>query len=187
MKNNRIQKLTLSAMFLALGLVLPFLTMQMREIGSMLLPMHIPVMLCGLICGWQWGMAVGFVVPILRSAVFGMPMMYPMAIGMAFELAAYGFVVGYLYGKSKWKCLVSVYCSMLPAMVLGRIVWGLCSLVLLGIKNKTFTIRAFLAGAVFNAIPGILLQLVLIPAIMVAFGRAKLVPFSKSRIRKEGF
>ncbi len=182
MNSSRIQKMTLSAMFLALGLLLPFLTGQMREIGNMLLPMHIPVLLCGLICGWQCGLAVGFVVPILRSTVFGMPMMYPMAIGMAFELSTYGAVVGYLYGKSKWKCVVSLYRSMILAMISGRIVWGLCSVVLLGIKSKTFTVQAFLAGAILNAIPGILLQLILIPTIMVALGRAKLIPFSKYHI-----
>lgn len=179
MKNNNIQKLTLSAMFLAIGIVLPFLTGQIREIGNMLLPMHIPVLLCGLICGWQYGLAVGFVMPILRSVMFGMPMMYPMAIGMAFELAAYGLVIGFVYGKSKWKCIIALYKAMIAAMIAGRVVWGLASMVLLGVKGQTFTLQAFLAGAFLNAIPGMILQLVLIPMIMVALGRAKLVPFSK--------
>ena len=181
MKKNNIQKLTLSAMFLALGLVLPFVTGQIREIGNMLLPMHIPVLLCGLICGWHYGMAVGFVMPVLRSMLFGMPIMYPMAISMAFELATYGLVIGFLYSKSKWKCIVALYKAMIVAMFAGRIVWGLASMVLLGVRGQAFTTQAFLTGAFFNAIPGILLQLILIPAIMVALGRAKLVPFSKHR------
>ncbi len=178
MKNSNVQKLTLSAMFLALGMILPFMTGQIREIGNMLLPMHIPVLLCGLICGWQYGLAVGLVLPILRSMAFGMPPMYPIAIGMAFELATYGFVIGFLYGKSRWKCIIALYKSMITAMIAGRCVWGLASMILLGVKGQAFTMQAFLAGAFFNAIPGILLQLILIPVIMVALGRAKLVPFS---------
>ena len=77
MKKNHIVKLSLSAMLLALGLVLPFLTGQIPEIGSMLLPMHLPALICGFVCGWQWGIAVGFVMPIMRSLIFGMPPMIP--------------------------------------------------------------------------------------------------------------
>ena len=87
MKNNTLKKTILAAMFLGLGLVLPFLTGQIKEIGNMLLPMHIPVLLCGLICGWQYGIAVGFIMPILRSFLFSMPHMFPNAVSMAFELA----------------------------------------------------------------------------------------------------
>ena len=81
MKNNK--KLVLSALFLAIALVLPFLTGQIPEIGSMLCPMHIPVLLCGFFCGWQYGLAVGFVAPLLRSFLFGVPYLYPMAVSMA--------------------------------------------------------------------------------------------------------
>ena len=73
MKKNAIARLALSAMFLAIGLVLPFLTGQIPEIGSMLLPLHLPALVCGFVCGWQWGLAVGFVLPLLRSMLFGMP------------------------------------------------------------------------------------------------------------------
>lgn len=60
-RNRYILNLALAAMFLALGLVLPFATAQIQQIGNMLLPMHIPVLLCGLICGWQYGGLVGFI------------------------------------------------------------------------------------------------------------------------------
>ena len=82
------RKLTLSALFLALGLVLPLITGQIPQIGKMLLPMHIPVLLCGMVCGWPYGLAVGAVMPLLRGLLFGMPVLYPTGIGMAFELAA---------------------------------------------------------------------------------------------------
>ena len=92
------KKLTLSAMFFAVGLILPFFIGQIPMIGQMLLPMHIPVLLCGLIVGWQYGLAVGFFLPLVRSVLFGMPAMFPNAVSMAFELAAYGLVIGWLYG-----------------------------------------------------------------------------------------
>ena len=187
MKNNT-KKITLSAMFMALGLILPFLTGQIQQFGNMMLPMHFPVFLCALICGWQYGLAVGFILPFLRYALFGMPMIYPMGIAMAFELATYAFVAGYLYGHSRWKCIVSLYRSMIIAMISGRLVWGLVEVILLGMGGKAFTWQMFLAGAFLNAIPGIILQLVLIPAIMVALNRAGLVHFQKEHkkeIQKE--
>lgn len=100
-RKNHVLTLTLAAMFLAIGLLLPFLTGQIKQFGSMLLPMHIPVILCGLICGWQYGLSVGFILPLLRYAMFGMPLLFPTGIAMAFELAAYGFVVGFLYSHSR--------------------------------------------------------------------------------------
>ena len=90
MKKLSVKEIVLAGFFLALGIVLPFLTMQIPSFGSMLLPMHIPVILCGFICGGPLGLIVGFIVPLLRSALFSMPPMFPTAIAMAFELAAYG-------------------------------------------------------------------------------------------------
>jgi riboflavin transporter FmnP len=160
------KKLTLSAAFLGLGLVLPFLTGQVPQVGSMLLPMHIPVLLCGIICGWEYGLAVGAILPLLRSVIFGMPPMYPTALAMTFELAAYGAVIGLLYRRF-FKGTAGIYLSLLTAMVSGRIVWGIAQAVLLGVGGKTFTVSAFLAGAVLNAVPGIILQLLLVPAVVI--------------------
>lgn len=178
--NKHIKNLTLSGMFLAIGLVLPFLTGQIQNIGNMLLPMHIPVLLCGLICGWQYGGTIGLIMPLLRNMIFGMPPM-PNAVSMAFELAAYGLVIGLLYGHSKWKCVLSLYRSMLIAMLAGRAVWGVVQTAIIGLSGSGFTVRMFMEGAFLNAIPGIVLQLILIPAIMVALDRAKLVPFTKKK------
>lgn len=171
------KKLTLSAMFMALGFVLPFLTGQMQQLGSMLLPMHLPVFFCGLICGWQYGAVVGFVLPLLRSVVFGMPPLFPTAVGMAFELMVYGLVSGLLYGRSKRQCLFTLYGSLLAAMAAGRIVWGAVQIILLGISGSGFTWEMFMASAFFNAIPGIILQLTMIPAVMAALNRTGLVPY----------
>ena len=166
-------------MFLAIGLLLPFLTGQIKQIGSMLLPMHIPVLLCGLICGWQYGLGVGLVVPLLRCAIFGMPM-FLNAVSMSFELATYGFVVGFLYFHSRWKCVIALYRCMIIAMLSGRVVWGIVQVCLLGLGENGFTFSAFIAGAFLNAIPGIILQLILIPSIMIALNRTGLVRFSNN-------
>lgn len=166
MKKNDIKKLTLSAMFLALALVMPFLTGQIPQIGAMLCPMHIPVLLCGFFCGGPWGLLVGFVSPVLRSIIFGMPPMFPKAICMAFELATYGLVSGLLHKvlpKKKW----TVYVSLILAMIAGRVVWGLAMLVCMGFDVTKFGASAFISGALLNAIPGIIVQLVLIPILVI--------------------
>lgn len=177
MKMSQTKKLTITAMLFALGLVLPFLTGQIPQIGSMLLPMHLPVFLCGLICGGKYGAMMGLLLPVVRSFMFGMPPMYPTAAAMAVELAAYGAVAGGLYFRAGYFCVKSLYRSMVPAMIVGRLVWAAAMVVLMGVGGDVFTVEMFMAGAFFNAIPGIALQLVLIPAIMVALGKTKLIPF----------
>ena len=183
--NKSLLNLVLSAMFLALGLVLPFLTGQIKEIGNMLLPMHIPVMLCGLVCGWQYGLVVGAIVPIMRSALFAMPIMFPSAISMAFELATYGFVIGYLFSHAKWKCLKSLYRCLVISMVCGRVVWGLVQCVLLGLGDNGFTLSMFLSGAIIKALPGIILQLLLIPTVMLLLGKTHLVNMKNAKCKTQ--
>ncbi|MBR6573443.1 MAG: ECF transporter S component [Clostridia bacterium] len=164
------KKLVYSAMCLALCLVLPFLTGQIPQVGSMLLPMHIPVLLCGFLCGGGWGAAVGFTAPLLRHVLFSMPPA-PGCYSMAFELAVYGLVVGLLY-KRLGKGMKSIYISLICAMVAGRVVWGVTQVAILGLGSFPFS--AFVAGAVTSAIPGILLQLVLIPLLVGALDKAKI-------------
>lgn len=162
---NQIRKIVLAGLMIALGIILPFATGQIPQIGSMLLPMHIPVLLCGFICGWKYGLAVGFIVPLLRSMMFSMPPMMT-AIAMAFELAAYGVITGLLYKVLPGK-KVKVYISLIVAMIVGRIVWGLVSLVIYGLTNAVFTWQIFIGGALLNAIPGIILQLIVVPALVL--------------------
>ena len=171
--NKHTRNLVLSALFMALGLVLPFLTGQIPQIGSMLLPMHIPVLLCGFVCGWPWGLAVGFITPLLRSMLWGMPPIVT-AIGMAFELAAYGCLSGLFY-KLLPKKPINVYISLILAMLGGRVVWGLAQMVILGVTAEGFTWAAFVAGGFANAIPGIIAQIVLIPILVLALRKARLI------------
>lgn len=172
-KNTR--KLTYSALCLALALALPFLVGQIPEIGKSLSPMHIPVLLCGFLCGWPWGLAVGIIAPLLRSLLFGMPAFYPSAVAMSAELASYGLLSGIFYRLLPKKPLY-IYVTLLIAMISGRIIWGLARWILAGIDGSSFTFAAFLAGAVTNAVPGLILHIILIPLIVMALHRANLIP-----------
>lgn len=172
MKKTNTNRLVLASLFMALALLLPLITGQIQSIGSMLLPMHIPVLLCGFICGYQYGLAVGALSPILRSVIFGMPPMYPVAAAMAFELAAYGFFTGILK-KPLPKKNYSIYINLILSMLLGRIVWGLAMLMMLGVDSTPFTWGMFATGAFAQALPGIAIQIVLIPPIVMAYGKIK--------------
>lgn len=181
--NERTKNLTLSALFIAIGLVLPLLTGQLKALGNAFLPMHLPVLFCGLIVGPSYGLVVGLILPILRHFTFGMPPLYPTAISMAFELATYGFVVGFIYKNSKWKCIIALYESLIIAMIAGRIVWGLVQMILLGVNGQAFTFKMFMAGAFLNAMPGIVFQLIFIPALMLALHKTGLVHYHASSKR----
>lgn len=163
--------LTLSALCLALAYVLPFFTGQIPQIGAMLAPMHIPVLLCGFLCGWPWGLAVGALAPLTRSLILGMPKLFPSAVCMCFELAVYGAVAGLLYRLLPRK-KGYIYVALLGAMVAGRLVWGAAMWVCMGLTGGSFTLAAFMAGAVTNAIPGIVLQIVLIPVLVMVLERS---------------
>ncbi len=171
MNNKAVKKMVLSAMFLSIGMVLPLLTSQIKEIGDTLLPMHLPVMLCGLICGPLYGMSVGFILPFFRSLVFSMPPAYPNAVWMAFELATYGAVIGFVYMLFRNKNIVSIYISLIAAMLSGRLVWGIVKAILLGVGGSSFTFKAFFIGGFVDSLLGIVLQLALIPALMTLLGR----------------
>lgn len=153
-------------MFLAIGIILPFFTGQIPQIGNLLLPMHFTIFLCTYICGWQYGTAVGFILPLLRSFMFGAPVLYPNAIAMCIELCIYGLIAGVIYQRVKNRNILSVYTSMIAAMICGRVVWGFAQLLLFGIKSEVFTLQMFFTAAFINAIPGIILQLLLIPPII---------------------
>ena len=187
MKKDMIKNMTLTAMFIAVGLFLPFLTGQIPQLGNMMLPMHIPVILCGLICGWKYGLIAGLILPGFRFLLFGSPPFlapFPVGLAMTFELAAYGFLTGFLYQRSRWQCTIALYRAMITAMIAGRIVWGavMALLVPLGLNTNGFTFAAFISGAILTAIPGIIIQLTLIPVIMVTLNRTGLVPFRKANI-----
>lgn len=171
MKNN-VQKMTAAGLCLALALLLPFLTGQIPQIGGMLCPMHLPVLLCGFLCGTPYGLAVGAIAPLLRNLLFGMPPLYPTGLSMALELATYGAVSGWLYPKMKKKGYAGIYISLISAMIFGRIVWAVARMVMM-VGGAPFTLAIFLADGFVNAIPGIIVQLILIPVLLRAVEKRK--------------
>lgn len=175
MKNqNQLIKLAFAAMFLALAFVMPFLTGQIPRIGSMLCPMHIPIILCGYVCGGPWGLAVGFIAPLLRSLILGMPPLYPAAFAMAFEMAVYGLLSGILY-RILPKKKINIYISLVLSMIAGRLVWGVVQFCCMGLDATKFGFSAFWAGAVVDAIPGIVIQIVIIPIIIMLLEKTKIL------------
>lgn len=180
-KNRTLVRLTVSAMLLALSMLLPFITGNVPKIGNMLCPMHIPVLLCGIICGWQYGAVIGLIAPLLRAVLFSAPPLFPKGISMALELAVYGAVIGLVYAKSKKKNIFSVYFALITAMISGRIVWGAARFILARLSGSEFTWEMYLSGALLTAIPGIISQLVLIPVIVAALQKAGFIPAAKGR------
>ena len=172
--NPAIRRMVSAAVCLALCMVLPFLTGQIPQVGSALCPMHIPVLLAGFLCGPWWAMAVGAAAPLLRFALFGMPPIFPTGVAMCFELAAYGLVSGVLYARLP-KRTSNIYVSLLTAMLAGRAVWGIVRVVLSGVAGEPFTWAAFMAGAFINAVPGIIVHILLIPVIVLALRRASYI------------
>ncbi len=169
-KHKNLRQLILAAMFLTLALALPFLTGQIPQVGSALCPMHIPVLLCGFFCGPWYALAVGLVAPLLRFALFGMPPLMPTGIAMCFELATYGVVSGLLYKLLPGK-KVFTYVTLIAAMLAGRIIWGIARVILAGLAQSEFAWTAFLSGAFVNAVPGIILHILLIPVLVIALKR----------------
>ena len=172
--SKQVKHLVYGAVCLALCMVLPFLTGQIRSIGNALCPMHVPVLLAGYLCGPWWALAVGAIAPLLRFVLFGMPPLFPTGISMCFELATYGLVCGLLY-RALPKKVSNIYVSLISAMVCGRIVWGAVRALLSGVMQSPFTWATFWAGAFTTAVPGIIVQIVLIPLIVMALRRAKLI------------
>lgn len=174
MSSARNKRLVVSALMLALALVLPYFTGGIPAIGNLLLPMHLPVLLCGFLCGGGWGAGVGLAAPLLRSLLAGRPEFFPTAFSMAFELAAYGLVSGLVWRRVK-HTLPMMYAALVTAMVAGRLVWGAVRFVLAGLTGSSFPFSAFLSGALLTAVPGIIAQLILIPLILTALQKAKVI------------
>jgi len=175
-RNTQLARLLYSSMFLALAMLLPFLTAQIKPFGSALCPMHLPVILCGFVCGPSWGIAVGVTAPILRSITFGMPVMMPDAVAMAVELAVYAFVAGTLYRKLE-KNLFIFYVELITAMVCGRLAWGavVFFLIFIGEATGEIAFSVIWSRTVLQSIPGIILQLVAIPPIISVMRKNRLM------------
>lgn len=165
---KHLYRLTVAAMCLALALTLPFLTMQLPEIGNLLLPMHLPIFLCGILAGAPYGALVGALAPLLRSLLFMRPILYPTALSMSFELCAYGVLVGLFVLLLRKKTPKTLYLSLIGAMLGGRVVWAIARVFMLALDEIPFSFSIFLTEGFVTAALGIAIQLVLIPPIVMA-------------------
>lgn len=155
-------KMVCAGLVLAFGLILPYFFHMMGIAGAIFLPMHIPVLIGGLLLGPKYGVILGIITPLLSSVLTGMPPIYPIGISMSFELAAYGFVTGYLYKYKNYN----IYSALIPAMIVGRLISGIATYILLSFGGKVFILNAFLGAAFIKSIWGIIIQIMFIPMIV---------------------
>ncbi len=173
-KSFDVWKIAFAGFFIALAIVLPFLTGQIPQIGNALSPMHIPALLAGFVCGPVIGAIVGFVSPLFRFMLFGMPPLFPTGFAMACELTAYACICGIIYNHGK-KTIADVYISLVVAMLGGRIVWGIVQFILSSFVGFEFGLGIFFASAFVNAVPGIICHIVIVPLVVIALKKAKLM------------
>jgi len=170
---NKTKKLTYSALLLALGIIIPYILHSVGGpgLGVMLLPMHIPVLLCGFICGKKYGLIVGAMTPVISFLVTGftMPPM-PIVIYMVFELATYGFVAGLLYKVTNKKIII----SLLGSMLIGRMVKGGVAFLLTVPLGNTFVFTGFITATFVTGIIGIIIQIIFIPILIKLYEKVSL-------------
>lgn len=189
-RNTGLYRLIVTAVLLALGMVLPFLTGQIPEIGQLVSPLHIPAFICGLTCGPVYGAALGFALPLVRSAVLGMPPLVPVALPMAFELCGYGLLCGLLYPlarrllgkKAHW---LSMLAALIVAMVGGRLLGGAAKAVVMGMGGNAYTFQAFVTAYFTGTAVGALIHLIIVPAVVTALEKARLSPMTHDENRQK--
>ena len=172
-KNAKTSYLIMALICLAISAVLPMLTDQVPRFGQGLRPMHIPVLIAGFACGPVIGFVVGVAAPMLSLLVHGAPALTQASFAMCLELATYGLIAGLLYSQLPRKT-GSIYVSLITAMIVGRIVWGACMLAFSSKYGLGFTYQMFITYAFIDAVPAILLHIVLIPAVVIALEKANL-------------
>ena len=173
-KMSNVKKSIITAVCIALCYVIPLMFHGIQNAGSIFCPMHIPVFICGLICGWQYGLLCGIAGPALSSALSGMP---PVAIlpSMMVELAAYGTAAGLMMKLVRTKSTYAeLYISLIVAIVCGRVLAGLAKALIFA--RGSYSMSAWIAGSVVTSWPGTVIQLVFIPTIVFALMKSHLIP-----------
>lgn len=173
-KMSPVKKSIITAVCIALCVVLPQAFHAIPNAGSIYCPMHIPVLLCGLICGWQYALLCGIAGPLVSALITGMP---PAAVlpGMLVECAAYGALTGLMMQLVHTKKVYpDLYISLLVAMLGGRIISGIAKALIFSAGSYSMT--AWVTGSFVTSLPGIIVHLVLIPSIVYALMKAKLIP-----------
>lgn len=173
-KMSAVQRAVFTAVCIGLCVVLPMAFHAIPNAGVIFSPMHIPVLLCGLICGWPFGLLCGLAGPLLSSLITGMP---PMAYlpSMLIELATYGLVSGLMINLVNTKKLYAdLYISLVVALLAGRIVAGIAKALIFAAGK--YTLAAWVTSYFITLWPGLVIQLILIPTLVVALMKARLIP-----------
>lgn len=173
MQHNQLTKIIFTSLCIALGIVLSYFIHLFGSpaLGSILLPMHIPVLICGFVCGISYGVISGLLTPVLSFLLIGSPPIFPIGVSMMFELAAYGFLVAWLYRVMKGKIIVPLIIAMLG----GRLIMGIVNIILFQFLQEPYGIALFISGAFVTAFPGIFIQLILIPIIVQSLRKARII------------
>lgn len=170
--SKTIRNITLSGLFIALGVILPMITAEIPAIMKILSPMHIPAYLAGFFVGPLWGAVSAFLMPIVRFIIFGKPILFPTGFFMCIELSVYALACGLLYGKFKNQIL-NVYLALGSAMILGRIAAGVAKALILSTSANPITMSIFVTEYFVNSAPGILIHLILIPVLVLTLDKRK--------------
>ena len=166
---TRTHGIGLAGIVIGMGRLFPIMFNMIGMTGSVFLPMHIPVMLAGIVCGAFYGMTAGIVVPFISSFISGTPAIYPVAVYMAFELAAYGILCGLLSRR------LGIILTLAISMIGGRLVLAVAQLILLGAAGRQFTLEGFITASFITAVPGIILQFVAVPVIVRALRKNRMI------------
>lgn len=162
----RAKDITVTGLLIAIGILLPTVFHAFNLGGAVFLPMHIPVLICGLLLGGKYGLITGLIVPFLSSALTGMPPMFPVAFTMCIELGTYGLVGGLLRKRA------NIYVSLVGAQIVGRIMGAIGNFIILGLAGKQFVFGAYITSVFVTALPGIILQIILVPAAIILIEKA---------------
>ena len=172
---SSVKRATICAFCIALCCVLP-LAFHALGLGSAFSPMHIPALLCGLLCGWPYGCLCGIAGPVLSCLISGMPAPLQLVYFIP-ELAVYGLVSGLLYARIRTgNRAADLYLALVPAMLAGRIAGGAAQAVLFTATARAWSVGLWAAAYFAGTLPGTAAQLVLIPALVTALERARLIP-----------
>ena len=172
---SSVKRATVTAICMALCYVLP-LAFHAVGLGAALSPLHIPVFLCGLLCGWPYGLFCGIAGPLISSLLGGMPAAVQL-IYMIPELAVYGFAAGLLFAKIRsGKLLPDLYLALIPAMLLGRIIGGAAHAIFYASTARSYSLALWASGYLLGTLPGAILHLILVPLLAFALSRSGLIP-----------
>jgi hypothetical protein len=174
LKMSKVKQSIITAVCIALCVVLPLAFHSIPQSGVIYCPMHIPVLICGLVCEWQFGLICGIIGPVISSIVTGMPSIVDMP-SMMIELVIYGVVCALIMKVVHTKKLyLDLYISLITAMLLGRVTAGVVKALIFA--RGSMTITTWATTYFVTCLPGIIIQLILIPAIYFALQKANLIP-----------